>query len=95
MNDHGEVRARFRIKGRVQGVGFRWWIARHARALSLSGMVENEGDGSVSVEAEGSMADLAQLRELLLEGPPNADVEGVEDLTPSRSPLPNPFSIRA
>jgi acylphosphatase len=95
MNQQGEARARFRVVGRVQGVGFRWWIAREARALMLAGTVYNENDGSVGVEAEGKAADLAQLRELLAEGPPNAFIERVEELSPTRGALPAPFSIRA
>ncbi len=95
MTHQGEVRARFRVLGRVQGVGFRWWAARQARALALAGTVQNERDGSVEVEAEGPAAELAQFRELLAQGPPNATVDRVEDLEPTRGRLPTPFTIRA
>jgi len=95
MNPHDDVRARFRIVGRVQGVGFRWWAARHARALALAGTVRNDDDGSVEVEAEGPPAGVAQLRALLEEGPPNAFIERLENLPPTRAHLPMPFSIRA
>lgn len=95
MNDHGEVRARYRIQGRVQGVGFRWWVARQARALALAGTVQNERDGSVEVEVEGLPWELARFRELLAEGPPTASVDRLEELEPTRGRLPSPFSIRA
>ncbi len=95
MSDHGEVRARFRIVGRVQGVGFRWWAAREARALALAGSIHNEADGSVEVEAEGPPAEVARFRALLQEGPPHAYVERVEDVPPTRGRLPSPFGIRA
>jgi len=94
MNPHGEVRARFRIVGRVQGVGFRWWATRQARSLALAGVVRNEPDGSVEVEAEGPAGEVAQLRALLGEGPPTASVEQLEELPPTRAPLPLPFAIR-
>ena len=95
MGQHGEVRARFRVLGRVQGVGFRWWAAREARALALAGTVQNERDGSVEVEVEGPPSDLAQFRELLEQGPPNATVDRVEEMEPTRGRLPTPFATRA
>ena len=95
MNDHGEVRARFRVLGRVQGVGFRWWAARQARALALAGLVQNERDGSVEIEVEGPAADLAEFRSLLGQGPPNATVDQVLEVEPTRGRLPVPFAIRA
>jgi hypothetical protein len=42
------------VHGRVQGVGFRYFVMREARALGLSGWVRNQADGSVEVEAEGA-----------------------------------------
>ncbi len=95
MSSHGEVRVRFRIVGRVQGVGFRWWAAREARALSLAGTIHNEADGSVEVEAEGAPTSIARFRALLAEGPPHAYVERIEDVPPTRGRLPSPFAIRA
>ena len=95
MNEHGELRLRFRIVGRVQGVGFRWWAAREARALALAGTVQNERDGSVEVEVEGPAHDLAHFRARLAEGPPHATVERIEDITPTSGRLPTPFMIQA
>lgn len=95
MNSHGDIRVHLRIIGRVQGVGFRWWAAREARALALAGTVRNDEDGSVEVEAEGPPAEVARLRALLEEGPPHAFVERLEDLPPTRGRLPTPFAIRA
>ncbi|HET7013844.1 MAG TPA: acylphosphatase [Streptosporangiaceae bacterium] len=56
------------VRGRVQGVGFRWWVRRNALELGLIGMAENLVDGRVKVVAEG---DRDQLTELLgrLEAP--------------------------
>ena len=68
-----------RITGRVQGVGFRWWVRRHADALGLVGWVMNGDDErSVEVVAEGSERALAELERLLNAGPSGARVESVE-----------------
>ena len=67
-----------RVTGRVQGVGFRWWVRRHAEVLGLVGWVMNGNDeGSVEVVAEGPAAALAELERLLNEGPTGARVESV------------------
>lgn len=53
------------IKGRVQGVGFRWYVHREAGALDLRGWVRNTEDGDVEVVAAGRPDDLSALRLLL------------------------------
>jgi acylphosphatase len=73
------VTCRFLVSGLVQGVGFRWFVARHARALGLAGYARNLADGRVEVVASGDdAAPLARLEQLLLAGPANAQVYGVE-----------------
>jgi acylphosphatase len=57
------------ITGRVQGVGFRWYVLQAARALGLSGEVRNRTDGAVVVEAEGAREVLERLLETAREGP--------------------------
>ena len=52
----------FLIQGRVQGVGFRWFVHREASELDLRGWVRNTEDGDVEVVAHGEEADLAELR---------------------------------
>jgi acylphosphatase len=68
-----------RVTGRVQGVGFRWWVRRHAGQLGLSGWVMN-GDDERTVElvAEGPSAQLNELERLVREGPPGASVDTVD-----------------
>jgi acylphosphatase len=70
---------RFLVRGRVQGVGFRWFVEREARILGISGWVRNNGDGSVEVLAMGSRSQLLGLRSRLREGPRAARVDDVEE----------------
>jgi acylphosphatase len=73
------VTTRFVVAGLVQGVGFRWFVARHARALGLGGYARNLPDGRVEVVAGGGAADaLAELEALLRTGPAHAQVERLE-----------------
>jgi acylphosphatase len=67
----------FRVHGRVQGVGFRWWTRSHARRLGVEGSVRNCPDGSVEVRAQAREETLAELHRLLHQGPPGARVERV------------------
>jgi len=70
---------RFVIRGRVQGVGFRWFVEREAHILGVTGWVRNNDDGSVEVLAIGAPEELAALRLKLQEGPRAARVDGVEE----------------
>ena len=49
----GDVRLTAWVQGRVQGVGFRWWVRSRALELGLTGLAENLADGRVKVVAEG------------------------------------------
>jgi acylphosphatase len=70
---------RFLVRGRVQGVGFRWFVEREAHILQIAGWVRNDPDGSVEVFAMGSREKLAALRNRLQEGPRAARVDGVTE----------------
>ena len=59
---------RLLARGRVQGVGFRWFVKTTAQALAISGWVCNLKDGSVEIEAQGSPGALAELRRLIQGG---------------------------
>jgi acylphosphatase len=67
------------VRGRVHGVGFRYFVAVRATRLGLTGFVANDQDGSVHVVAEGSRVDLEVLLEALHEGPASAIVERVSE----------------
>jgi acylphosphatase len=69
---------RFLVRGRVQGVGFRWFVEREAYLLQIAGWVRNNPDGSVEVLAQGTREQLAGLHSRLREGPRAARVDGVE-----------------
>jgi acylphosphatase len=70
---------RWLISGRVQGVGFRYFVEQAADQLSLTGYARNLGDGRVEVYAVGPEHKLAQLAGMLHKGPRWADVRGVEE----------------
>ncbi len=57
------------VRGRVQGVGFRYFVLEAARALKLSGTTRNQPDGTVWVEAEGTEDALQELEQKLWKGP--------------------------
>ncbi len=67
------------ISGRVQGVGFRFFVERWAGQLGISGYVKNLWDGTVEVYAIGDAASLEQLKLRLAEGPGAARVSGVRE----------------
>lgn len=73
----------WRVEGRVQGVGFRYFVMREARSLGLAGWATNLEDGAVEVHAAGPAAGLGALEAALKEGPPHAKVLRVSSLAPS------------
>jgi acylphosphatase len=69
---------RFLVRGRVQGVGFRWFVEREAFILQIAGWVRNNPDGTVEILAQGTRDHLAGLHSRLREGPRAARVDEVE-----------------
>lgn len=69
-----EVRAHILVRGVVQGVGFRWFAARHAERLGLRGFARNLWSGDVEIEAEGERGMVEELIALLRVGPRSAHV---------------------
>ena len=76
------------MRGRVQGVGYRYWLAGQARELGLSGWVRNLGDGRVEAVVSGSEAAVAAVMQACWRGPAAAMVSQVEvsEAEPVRTP---------
>ena len=83
------------VHGRVQGVGFRIFVARHATRLGLGGWVANESSGRVRCVAEGPRADLESLLDDLREGPSGAWVERVEASWSAATGALSDFDVRS
>ncbi|HET8907235.1 MAG TPA: acylphosphatase, partial [Ktedonobacterales bacterium] len=77
-SEHGVRRLTATVRGYVQGVGYRYYVLQHARALGLTGFARNERDDSVTVVAEGQASLLVQLTDALRRGPEGADVQDVQ-----------------
>jgi len=73
-----KTRAHVFISGFVQGVGFRFFAILNARKLRVSGFVRNLRDGRVEVVAEGELENVKTFIKRLREGPPGANVVGVD-----------------
>jgi acylphosphatase len=83
---------RFIVRGRVQGVGFRWFVEREAHILGIAGWVRNNADSSVEILAMGTRDQLTALRSRLREGPRAARVDAVEES--DAKPVPNLTAFR-
>ncbi len=86
---------RYIVRGRVQGVGYRWFTRREARALRIFGFVCNRADGSVEVVAGGGSVPLGEFAVRLAQGPRGARVDSVdvEPVAQDSTPLPRSFEI--
>jgi acylphosphatase len=82
------------IRGRVQGVGFRYSALRKAQALDLSGWVMNRPDGTVELTAQGARESLEALLEWLAQGPPGARVSAIEHIWRARRGTYGGFEVR-
>ncbi len=83
------------IRGRVQGVGFRYFVVRRAMELGLTGWVANENDGSVHCVAEGEPSALDSLEASLRSGPQGAVVSDVDPVRMAATGRFERFAIRS
>jgi acylphosphatase len=86
-------RRAYRVFGRVQGVGFRWWTRQVATGLELQGIVRNEPDGTVYLDVMGGAEGLDDLERQLRAGPRHSSVSEVRREEPGADPLPRTFEI--
>ena len=70
---------RFVVRGRVQGVGFRWFVEREAHMLGIAGWVRNNADGTVEILAMGTHEQLLGFRSRLRQGPRAARVDAIDE----------------
>jgi acylphosphatase len=85
----------YMVRGRVQGVGFRWYVQREAAELELRGWVRNTTDGQVELVALGSAEQLGQLKVALHRGSRGSRVDAVveHELAESEGASLGPFEI--
>ncbi len=91
----GDQRLDAIVRGRVQGVGYRYFVLHLASSLGLDGWVANEADGSVRIRAEGAADVLAELLAGLRIGPPGARVDAVETRWSETTGELGPFAVRS
>jgi acylphosphatase len=94
MSSTGEsaLTRRYVVRGRVQGVGFRWFVEREAHMQGIAGWVRNNSDGGVEVLAIGTRDQLLGFRSRLRQGPRAARVDDVEEF--EATPIPGLKTFR-
>jgi acylphosphatase len=87
---------RWIVKGRVQGVSYRYFAQQNAAELGLCGFTKNLADGTVEVQVEGDAAELGAFKARLREGPPQGRVDEIteSELAPHEGPRWQRFDIR-
>ncbi len=82
----GQIRRRILVRGKVQGVGYRWFVRDTARKHFLTGWVRNNTDGTVEMEAEGEIGSLDAFASMIKDGCNSAFVREVtcEEITPRK-----------
>jgi acylphosphatase len=90
-----QARVEATVRGRVQGVGFRYFVMRRATRLGLRGWVANEPDGSVRCVAEGPGESIEAFLGSLRAGPPGARVDGVDVVRGTATGDLDGFRVRA
>lgn len=95
MNESQDKRLHARVIGRVQGVGFRYYVMRAAGDIGLRGWVRNRRDGSVEVVAEGKKEKLSELLRALQRGSISSVVTEVKEHWLENTGEFNGFSVRS
>jgi len=85
---------RFLVRGRVQGVGFRWSAVAEGNRLGLGGWARDRADGRVEVHAQGDPAAVGELAAWLRRGPLGAEVTSVDEVPAEPEPGLTAFEFR-
>lgn len=88
------MRVRYLVSGRVQGVGFRQFVAEEASRLAIAGWVRNLPDGRVEAEAEGNAEEISRFEQILARGPALSRVDQVQTVAAGTDELSLVFAIR-
>ena len=89
------VKKHLKITGRVQGVGYRYFVRQNAESLNINGWVRNMPDGTVEVLLIGNAGDVQQMIQKLWEGPFSAWVEDIKEMDVDQSAEPaDGFRVR-
>ncbi|MCC5908155.1 MAG: acylphosphatase [Balneolaceae bacterium] len=80
MDDHSELKY-LKIKGRVQGVGFRYFTRQNAYDLNIKGWVKNMPDGTVETLISGNRENIREMIKRLMKGPRRARVTDIEEMS--------------
>ena len=88
------VARRFLVSGRVQGVGFRYFVRIEGQREGLLGWVRNRLDGRVEIECEGDQEAVARFEQAIRQGPPGARVDEMTAETLPNGLLDRSFTIR-
>ncbi len=89
----GTVRRRYSISGRVQGVGFRYRAQYAAQSLELTGWVQNEDDGSVTLEVQGDAQKFGKLF-AMIQRSDYIEITGMTEKDCTPDPWERSFSVR-
>ena len=89
------VARRFTVSGRVQGVGFRWFVQELAALEGVSGWVRNRPDGRVEALVQGDLESVVRIERKIRRGPPAASVESVVVADEAPTDGLSSFSIRS
>ncbi len=82
------------VEGRVQGVGFRWFVRQEVRRLGVAGWVRNREDGTVEMTVAGAGTAVRRLIDHVRVGPDSAQVTSIrEEEVQVSDPLPYPFTV--
>jgi acylphosphatase len=95
VTDGSRGRFEATVSGRVQGVGFRWFVLDRATDLGLDGWVANALDGAVVCVAEGDRASLAALETALRSGPSGSRVDALRVVWTAPTGMAGGFHIRS